>query len=131
MRAVRIHARQDMRTEQVPDLEPGAGEVRLQVGYVGICGSDLHYYADGAAGIFAIREPLIPGHEVSGVVDFDPAGAFEVGHAGDGAPGHLGYSAAGSDRGAAPPVAGWRVFGQCLDVATHTRRAGGAVGGSQ
>ncbi len=79
MRAVRIHARQDMRTEQVPDLEPGAGEVRLQVGYVGICGSDLHYYADGAAGIFAIREPLIPGHEVSGVVDFDPAGDFESG----------------------------------------------------
>ncbi len=79
MRAVRIHARQDMRTEQVPDLEPGAGEVRLQVGYVGICGSDLHYYADGAAGIFAIREPLIPGHEVSGVVDFDPAGEFESG----------------------------------------------------
>ena len=79
MRAVRIHARQDMRAEQVPDLEPGAGEVRLQVGYVGICGSDLHYYADGAAGIFAIREPLIPGHEVSGVVDFDPAGEFEAG----------------------------------------------------
>jgi len=79
MRAVRIHARQDMRTEQVPDLEPGAGEVRLRVGYVGICGSDLHYYADGAAGIFAIREPLIPGHEVSGVIDFDPAGVFEAG----------------------------------------------------
>src|SRR6478752_10234680 len=79
MWAVRIHARQDMRTEQAPDPEPAAGEVRLRVGYVGICGSDLHYYADGAAGIFAIREPLIPGHEVSGVVDFDPAGALEAG----------------------------------------------------
>ena len=70
MRAVRIHAKQDMRMEQVPSPEPGADEVRLRVGYVGICGSDLHYYADGAAGIFAIRQPLIPGHEVSGVVDF-------------------------------------------------------------
>jgi L-idonate 5-dehydrogenase len=79
VRAVRIHAKQDMRIEQVPSLEPAAGYVRLRVGYVGICGSDLHYYADGAAGIFAIREPLIPGHEVSGVVDFDPAGAFEAG----------------------------------------------------
>ena len=79
MRAVRIHAKQDMRTEQVPSPEPAAGEVRLRVGYVGICGSDLHYYADGAAGIFAIREPLIPGHEVSGVVDLDPTGAFEAG----------------------------------------------------
>jgi L-idonate 5-dehydrogenase len=79
MRAVRIHAKQDMRTEQVPTPEPDAGEVRLRVGYVGICGSDLHYYSDGAAGIFAIREPLIPGHEVSGVIDLDPTGAFEAG----------------------------------------------------
>jgi L-idonate 5-dehydrogenase len=79
MRAVRIHAKQDMRTEQVPGAEPDADEVRLRVGYVGICGSDLHYYADGAAGIFVIREPLIPGHEVSGMVDFDPTGAFEAG----------------------------------------------------
>jgi L-idonate 5-dehydrogenase len=79
MRAVRIHARQDMRTDQLPSPEPAAGEVRLRVRYAGICGSDLHYYADGASGIFTIREPLIPGHEVSGVVDFDPAGAFEPG----------------------------------------------------
>ena len=79
MRAVRIHAKQDMRTEHIPNPEPAADQVRLRVGYVGICGSDLHYYADGAAGIFAIREPLIPGHEVSGVVDFDPAGEFRAG----------------------------------------------------
>src|SRR4029453_12308516 len=79
MRAVRIHAKQDMRTEQVPGPEPDSGEVRLRVGYVGICGSDLHYYADGAAGIFVIHEPLIPGHEVSGAIDFDPTGACEAG----------------------------------------------------
>jgi L-idonate 5-dehydrogenase len=77
MRAVRIHAKRDMRTEELPNPEPGAGEVRLRVSYVGVCGSDLHYYADGAAGIFAIREPLIPGHEVSGVVDLDPTGDLE------------------------------------------------------
>src|SRR5829696_2976350 len=79
MRAVRIHAKQDMRTEELRSPDPAANEVRLRVGYAGICGSDLHCYADGAAGIFAIREPLIPGHEVSGVVDFDPSGAFETG----------------------------------------------------
>jgi L-idonate 5-dehydrogenase len=79
MRAVRIHAKRDMRIEQVPSPDPGADEVRLRVGYVGICGSDLHYYQDGAAGIFAIREPLIPGHEVSGVIDLDRAGAYEAG----------------------------------------------------
>ena len=58
MRAVRIHAKQDMRTEEVPSLDPAADEVRLRVGYVGICGSDLHYYQDGVAGIFAIRAPF-------------------------------------------------------------------------
>jgi L-idonate 5-dehydrogenase len=79
MRAVRIHAKQDMRTEEIPSSEPDADQVRLRVGYVGICGSDLHYYADGAAGIFVIGEPLIPGHEVSGVVDLDPTGAWEAG----------------------------------------------------
>ena len=79
MRAVRIHAKRDMRTEKFPSPDPAADEVRVRVGYVGICGSDLHYYQDGAAGIFAIREPLIPGHEVSGVIDLDPAGAYEAG----------------------------------------------------
>ena len=79
MRAVQIHAKQDMRTEQVPTPEPKPGEVRVRVRYVGICGSDLHYYADGAAGVFTIREPLIPGHEVSGTVDHDPEGALAAG----------------------------------------------------
>ena len=73
------HSRQDMRTEQVPSPRPRAGEIRIAVGYVGICRSDLHYFADGAAGIFAIREPLIPGHEVSGVIDLDPTGELEAG----------------------------------------------------
>ena len=66
--------------------------------YAGICGSDLHYYADGAAGIFTIREPLIPGHEVSGVVDLDPSGTYEVGTPVTVHPGHLGHAAARSDR---------------------------------
>lgn len=79
MQAVRIHGKQDMRTEEVPRPDPGPGQVRLKVGYVGICGSDLHYFSDGAAGIFTIREPLIPGHEVAGTVDLDPSGTLAPG----------------------------------------------------
>lgn len=79
MRAVRIHGKQDMRLEEVPDLEPGPGQVRLRPAYVGICGSDLHYFSDGAAGIFTIAEPLVPGHEMSGVVDVDPSGRYAPG----------------------------------------------------
>jgi L-idonate 5-dehydrogenase len=44
------------------------GEVLVHLGAGGICGSDLHYYFEGRNGSFVIREPLIPGHEASGVV---------------------------------------------------------------
>jgi L-idonate 5-dehydrogenase len=42
--------------------------VLIRLGAGGICGSDLHYYFEGRNGSFVIREPLIPGHEASGVV---------------------------------------------------------------
>jgi L-idonate 5-dehydrogenase len=79
MRAVRIHGKQDMRIENVPDLEVGAGQVLIRVAEVGICGSDLHYLSDGAAGVFRIKAPLIPGHEMSGVVEEDPSGRYAHG----------------------------------------------------
>lgn len=65
----RIHGAQDLRLvdEAVPELGPL--EVRLRLGAGGICGSDLHYYTQGRVGAFAVREPLVPGHEASGVVD--------------------------------------------------------------
>ena len=59
--------------------EPNNDEIRIKVAYVGICGSDLHYYFQGANGNFVIKEPLIPGHEVSGTIDIDPLGEFPQG----------------------------------------------------
>jgi L-idonate 5-dehydrogenase len=53
--------------------------MRLRIAYAGICGSDLHYYYDGANGAFVVREPLVPGHEISGTVDVDPTGTFAAG----------------------------------------------------
>ncbi|MFC7455895.1 L-idonate 5-dehydrogenase [Brachybacterium sp. GCM10030267] len=79
MKALTIHAAGDIRWQDVPDVEPGEGEVRLRVAYVGICGSDLHYYFHGANGAFVIREPLVPGHELSAVVDLDPTGEYAPG----------------------------------------------------
>ena len=69
MKALSIHAAEDIRWEDVPDVEPGPDQVRLRIAYVGICGSDLHYYYNGANGAFVITEPLTPGHELSAVVD--------------------------------------------------------------
>lgn len=79
MRSVRIHGKQDMRLDDVPNPAVHPGQVRIRVAEVGICGSDLHYLSDGAAGVFKIKAPLIPGHEMSGVVDQDPSGTYPPG----------------------------------------------------
>ncbi|MDF2560461.1 MAG: L-idonate 5-dehydrogenase [Microbacterium sp.] len=79
MKALAIHGKEDIRWEDRDAPIPGDGEVRLRVSYVGICGSDLHYYFHGANGEYTIREPLTPGHELSGVVDLDPSGRLAPG----------------------------------------------------
>ncbi len=79
MQAVRIHGKEDFRIEEVPTPEVGESQVLLKISHAGICGSDLHYYFDGANGAFVVREPLIPGHEISGTVAEDPSGKYKVG----------------------------------------------------
>lgn len=79
MKTLAIHGAEDIRWEDAVTPEPRDGEVRLRVRYVGICGSDLHYYFHGANGEYVIREPLTPGHELSAVVDVDPSGRLAPG----------------------------------------------------
>ncbi|MGK3949321.1 L-idonate 5-dehydrogenase [Microbacterium sp. K2] len=79
MKALAIHGKEDIRWEDREVPTPGDGEVRLRVNYVGICGSDLHYYFHGANGEYTIQQPLTPGHELSGVVDLDPSGRLAPG----------------------------------------------------
>lgn len=69
MRAVVIHAEKDLRLEAIetPELEPNEVRVRLEAG--GICGSDLHYYLHGGFGTVRLREPMILGHEIAGMVE--------------------------------------------------------------
>ena len=43
-------------------------EVLLRMKSVGICGSDVHYWVEGRIGDFILNEPMIMGHESSGVV---------------------------------------------------------------
>jgi L-iditol 2-dehydrogenase len=47
---------------------PGAGEVQVRVGAVGICGSDVHSYAEGAIGDTPCVYPMVLGHEPAGTV---------------------------------------------------------------
>ncbi len=46
----------------------GPRDVRIKLHTVGICGSDVHYYTHGRIGPFVVNEPMILGHEASGVV---------------------------------------------------------------
>jgi D-xylulose reductase len=46
----------------------GSGDVRIAIDTVGICGSDVHYYTHGKIGPFVVRDPMVLGHEASGVV---------------------------------------------------------------
>lgn len=68
MLACVLHGAHDLRLEQQDDPPLGPTEVRVRVRNGGICGSDLHYFHAGRIGDFVIREPLVPGHEVSGEV---------------------------------------------------------------
>lgn len=46
----------------------GDDDVAIKIHTVGICGSDVHYYKHGRIGPFVVKEPMILGHEASGIV---------------------------------------------------------------
>jgi L-idonate 5-dehydrogenase len=69
MEALVIHSAGDLRVEDVPTPETGAKQLRVRVRCGGICGSDLHYYQDGGFGTVRIKEPMVLGHEVAGVIE--------------------------------------------------------------
>lgn len=66
--AVVIHGKNDMRLENRPIPEISRNEVLLRMDCVGICGSDISVLTKGRLGDYIMKEPLITGHESSGVV---------------------------------------------------------------
>ena len=51
---------------EIADPVPGQGEVRIKISTCGICHTDLHV-VEGA--LPSKKLPIIPGHEIVGVVD--------------------------------------------------------------
>ncbi|RRO17988.1 L-idonate 5-dehydrogenase [Saccharopolyspora rhizosphaerae] len=68
MKAVVVHGPRDVRVDEVPDPEPGDGEVLLALEWGGICGSDISYWRHGGTGTAVLRHPVVLGHEVAGRV---------------------------------------------------------------
>lgn len=48
--------------------QPADNEVLVRLEYVGICGSDMHYYETGRIGNYVVEPPFVLGHEPGGVV---------------------------------------------------------------
>jgi propanol-preferring alcohol dehydrogenase len=66
MRAMVLHEqRTPLRAEELPDPEPGPGQVLLEIACCGVCRTDLHV-VDGE--LTEPRLPLVPGHQIVGHV---------------------------------------------------------------
>lgn len=72
-----IHS-QPLRMVDLPDPQPGPGEIRLKVRCCGICRTDLHVIEGELP---REKRPIVPGHQIVGTVDALGAGSsrFEIG----------------------------------------------------
>ena len=78
MRAARLHAVGDLRVADEPAPEAGPGMSLVRVTAVGICGSDLHWWDEGAIGDAKLTHPLVLGHEGAGVIAAGPRAGERV-----------------------------------------------------
>ncbi len=61
----------EIRTVEIGELQrpvPRGDELLIEIEAVGICGSDLHYYLEGAIGAQVVEQGFVPGHEFAGRV---------------------------------------------------------------
>ena len=67
MKVARLHAAGDVRIQDELPPAPAADESLVRVKAVGLCGSDLHWFASAAIGDAILQRPLVLGHEAAGV----------------------------------------------------------------
>ena len=68
MRVAPLVAQHRFELTDAPVPDPGPGQVQVRVAYVGVCGSDLHNFAEGSVGDTPSIYPMVLGHEPSGTV---------------------------------------------------------------
>jgi L-iditol 2-dehydrogenase len=70
MKAAILTGIRQFEIREVPDPQlTNATDVLIRVKTVGVCGSDIHYYATGRIGPQKVEYPFIVGHEASGVIE--------------------------------------------------------------
>jgi L-iditol 2-dehydrogenase len=109
MRGAFLTGIRQMELREVPDPKiERSGDVLLKLGAVGICGSDVHYYATGRVGSQVVQFPFLLGHECSATV-VDVGSSVKRLKPGD--------------RVAVDPAASCGACDQCLGGRRHTCRA--------
>ncbi len=68
MLVAELIANRHFRISEQPAVPPAPGEIQVRVAAVGICGSDVHSYAEGAIGDTPCVYPMVLGHEPAGTV---------------------------------------------------------------
>ncbi len=63
MRVVRLHSQGKFLLHDEPLPTPSHGETLIRVKAVGICGSDIHWFAEGGIGNAVLEHSLVLGHE--------------------------------------------------------------------
>lgn len=66
MRTAELIAPLTFRLTDMTIEDPGPGEVQVRIEAVGVCGSDLHAYSEGAVGGTPNIYPMVLGHEPAG-----------------------------------------------------------------
>ncbi len=78
MKVLRLYGPQDVRLGDEPEPVPGSGEVLIRVEAVGVCGSDLHWFAEAGIGDARLNRPLVLGHEFAGLIASGPRSGERV-----------------------------------------------------
>lgn len=68
MKAIYLDKINTFSEKELAKPECGERQVLVRMKAVGVCGSDVHYWKNGRIGQFVVEEPLILGHECSGVI---------------------------------------------------------------
>jgi L-iditol 2-dehydrogenase len=69
MKSVRLHGTGNLQIHEEPVPVAGAGEKLVRIKAVGVCGSDLHWFAEGSIGDAKLDHPLVLGHEFAGITE--------------------------------------------------------------
>jgi L-iditol 2-dehydrogenase len=72
VRLARLYGVRDVRLDEEPAPVAAAGSSLVRVTAVGLCGSDLHWYAEAGIGDAVLGRPLVLGHEFAGVISGGP-----------------------------------------------------------